>query len=159
MKSPFLYRLKVLYSRGKGQRILVPDAQIYAIKAGDQSPPWPRAFEDVEILRSIASAADGERVLTVCTNILEAFRNLEDREIISFELHIKDTRVRTEPTEERKTVATITCTDMVASKRIRVDPKLAKLLEMSCEPLPNELYFIFLDFHDSDGGPVFTRYQ
>jgi hypothetical protein len=105
MGSPFLYRLRV---EGKGiSQNLIP---IYAFKPGDaQSQSFFLGDIDLPLMNMISLGADGARMLTVCTNSLYAYRALEGKDIDYFELHVKDTRIRTAPTEERRTVATITC--------------------------------------------------
>jgi len=103
MSSPFLYRLRV---EGKGvNQNVIP---IYAFKSGFTSAPFFQGDIDLFQMQAIALGADGARMLTVCTNGLYAIRALDGKDVSLFELHIKDTRIKTTPTEERRTVATIT---------------------------------------------------
>ncbi len=150
MGSPFLYRLRV-EGKGIGQN-LIP---VYAFKPGDRmTSPFHTGSVDLPLMQMIALGADGARMLTVCTNQLYAYRSLADKSIDYFELHVKDTRLRTSPTEERRSVATITCKDMKGSK---MSPITTSQIKMSCEPLSNELQIVTLSFWSYQGGPVFQR--
>jgi hypothetical protein len=150
MGSPFLYRLRV---EGKGvNQNIIP---VYAFKPGDvKGSPFHLGAVDLSLMQMITLGADGARTLTVCTNKPYAYRSLADKKIDYFELHIKDTRIKTAPTEERRSVATITCRDMKGSNMVSID---ANQIKMSCEPLSNELQVVTLHFWDYQGGPVFQR--
>ncbi len=150
MGSPFLYRLRV-EGKGIGQN-LIP---IFAFKPGDTTTsPFHLGNVDLSMMQMIALGADGARMLTVCTNQIYAYRSLADKNVDYFELHIKDTRFRTRPTEDRRTVATITCRDMKGSK---MSPISNSQIKMSCEPLSNELQVVTLSFWAYQDGPVFKR--
>lgn len=148
MGSPFLYRLRI---EGRGiQQNLIP---IYAFKPGDMSSSkFEQGNIDLALMKMIALGADGARMMTVCTNQMYAYRSLANKNVEYFELHIKDTRIKTAPTEERRTVATVTCRDMHGSK---MAPILNTQIRMSCEPLSNELQIVTLSFWGYSGGPVF----
>jgi hypothetical protein len=150
MGSSFLYRLRV---EGKGiNQNLIP---IYAFKPGDvKGSPFHSGAVDLSLMEMITLGADGARMLTVCTNKAYAYRSLADKNVDYFELHIKDTRIKTAPTEERRSVATITCRDMKGSHMVPVG---ANQIKMSCEPLSNELQIVTLSFWGYSGGPVFQR--
>jgi hypothetical protein len=154
MSSPFLYRLRVLWSRNnaRGQEII----PVYAFKSGGNDSQFIREVNNLETLNMIADGANGARILTVCTFHLYAYRALENRDVERFELSIKDTRIATSPTTERPTVATITSRDM---KGGQITPFDASGLQMSCESgaVTNILSLVSLSFFDSDDGPVFTR--
>jgi hypothetical protein len=154
MGSPFLYRLRVVSSKGGKNRDqhVIP---IYAFKPGDmQSSAFSVGGIDLPLMKMIAEGADGARTLTVCTNSIYAYRALEEKDVEFFDLHIKDTRISTLPTEERKTVATITCHDMHGGKKTPIPNHQIK---MSCEPLSNELQVVTLSFWDFQGGPVYQK--
>ena len=156
MGSPFIFRLRVVSSKKGGGRSedVIP---IFAIKSGYAQPAdWYKGEISLEILRGIAAGADGERALTVCTIPIYARRNLEERSVEFFELHIKDTRIATAPTEERRTVATISCKDMDGGKMTPVDGSLIKMTSDAVNY--GGLVAVPLDFHNYDGGPVFARF-
>jgi hypothetical protein len=151
MGSPFLYRLRINWTKnGKHDQDVIP---VYSMKAGASESLWPGTLDRLDPIKLIADGADGARMLTICSDVIYAYRSLESRSIDYFELHIKDTRIKTAPTEERKTVATITCKDMNGGAKFSVNREVIK---MSCEPLSNQLCGVTLDFHDYQGGPVFA---
>ncbi|MGI8468464.1 MAG: hypothetical protein ACR2N3_08425 [Pyrinomonadaceae bacterium] len=154
MSSPFLYRLRVMSSK-KGQGRAENIIPIYAFKDGTaRGSPFPLGEVDLNTMRIIALGADGARVLTVCAFSLNTYRALENKDVEFFELHIKDTRIKTASTEEGRTVATITRRDMIDGQKIPIDPSRIK---MSCEPLPmSGLFTVSSSFFDYDGGPVFA---
>lgn len=152
MSSPFLYRLRVMWSKsGKKDQSVIP---IYAFKSGGEKSLWPEEVTKLSTLEMISEMADGARLLTVCTLFPYVYRALESRNIEFFELHIKDTRIKTSPTEERRTVATITGRNMDSTDRFTVDPKL---INMSSEPKSREFHAVSLSLFNSDGGLVFAR--
>src|SRR5687767_4631174 len=116
MGSPFLYRLRV---EGKGvNQNIIP---VYAFKPGDVTgSPFHLGAVDLSLMQMITLGADGARTLTVCTNKAYGYRSLADKNIDYFELHIKDTRIKTAPTEERRSVATIPCRDMKGGKMVSI---------------------------------------
>ena len=151
MGSPYLYRLRVGWFRnGKRAEDVIP---VYSLKAGGDDSLWPGAITRLDPIKVISDGADGARALSVCTDNIYAYRSLENRSVEFFELHVKDTRIATAPTEERKTVATITCRDMNSGGKFSVNREVIK---MSCEPLSSQLCGVTLDFHDYQGGPVFA---
>lgn len=150
MSSPFLFRLRVAWSKnGKATESVIP---IYAFKPGFSG--WDRGDITMDTLRINTMGADGRRILTVSTMVPYAHRELINRSITYFELHVKDTRIRTAPTEERRTVATITCRDMQAGNMVSVS---RDLIQMSCEPLAPEMVAVDLDFRNYSGGLVFAQ--
>lgn len=154
MSSPFLYRLRVNWSKnGKQGQEVIP---VYAFKGGGPESLFPGEITNVETFRNIAEGAWGARTLTVCTFSMYAYRALENRSIDFFYLDIRDTRIATSPTEERKIVATITCNDMKGGNIFTIN---GSNLKMSCESraVTNNLSGVLLTFFDSDGGPTFQR--
>lgn len=152
MSSPYQYRLRVEWSKdGKREKSVIP---VFAFKGGAEKSVWPEEVQNLDTLKMITDMAYGARILTVCANFSDAYQALENREIDYFELHIKDTRYKSGPMEERRTVATITCRNMSASARSPVD---SKVIKMSSEPKGNRLHAVSLSFFDYMGGPEFQK--
>lgn len=153
MSTPFLFRLKVQsYTKGRGlQEEIIP---AYAYHFGKRILPYE--FGYLTNLQAAAIGANAVGTLTVCTHQIYASRALQERNINFFELSIKDNRIKTLPTEEPKTVATVKSKDMTAGKPIAVSRSIIK---MTCESLPpNGLVAVSLDLPPHTGEIVFTHY-
>jgi hypothetical protein len=142
MSSYFLYRLRVVWkTNGNFAQSRIP---IFAFKPSHRG--WDKMdIKNLDIFEQIADTANNfTKSLTVCSFTPYCYRALENRAIDQIVLEIKDSRFTDIRTDEKRTVATITCGDMNGLNQIAIN---REDIRMSCESLPaDSLAAVPLDF-------------